>query len=376
MFIVVVGRGIPEGNSINGIFELSQAQALAKNIEKVAYFFIDDRSIKLNRKIKSIRLFKNQVNIIGLSLPIGGIPYKLKQKIKYYLFIKYFDSLINEMGCPDIIHIHYPIMTINKEIYEYLRKKRIKIVLTEHWTAVLNDELNRNQFEFARFIYSNADKTLAVSKSLANSIEKITNKYGSVIVCPNMVSDNLKFNDNIQQSDKFTYIFIGRITKVKRVDILIKAFGLVLKEEKELLLNIVGDGPEINQMKDLVNNLGISENVCFYGKKNTIEINELLDKSNVFVTASELETFGVPIIEAWMKGLPAIAANNIPIENYFSYDNGILFNKNNVEDLSEKMLYTFKNYDKYKRSQIAELAKKNFTEKAVTDKIIEIYNLL
>lgn len=50
MFVVVIGRGIPEGNSITGIFEKEQALALSKQIDKVVYFFIDDRSIKIIRK--------------------------------------------------------------------------------------------------------------------------------------------------------------------------------------------------------------------------------------------------------------------------------------------------------------------------------------
>ena len=129
-------------------------------------------------------------------------------------------------------------------------------------------------------------------------------------------------------------IFVGRLTYVKGVDILIKAFNEVRKKNNNVSLTIVGDGEEREKLIELSEKLEIRDKVKFVGRQTNVI--EWLDKSDIFVYPSIWEEgFGISVVEAMARGcipitfkrgaLPEIIENN---------KNGILVDEINVEKLA------------------------------------------
>jgi glycosyltransferase involved in cell wall biosynthesis len=113
-------------------------------------------------------------------------------------------------------------------------------------------------------------------------------------------------------------VYVGRLSKEKGVDVLIKAFkflnGQVDQEEKStcstrlknLKLVIVGDGVDRQELEKQAEGLPI----YFLGQKNPDVVRELLAESKVSALPSEWwETFGLTVIESMFEGTPVVVSN-------------------------------------------------------------------
>src|SRR5699024_6226829 len=130
---------------------------------------------------------------------------------------------------------------------------------------------------------------------------------------------------------------MGRLVESKRIDFLIKAFSDIFMDNKNIYLNIIGDGPLFSKIKNQIQNLRMEERIKMHGFLSREKTAHILKKSHVFVSASILETFGVPFIEALACGKPVIGIKNGPIDKYINDSNGILFEQDDINDLMDKL---------------------------------------
>jgi glycosyltransferase involved in cell wall biosynthesis len=118
-------------------------------------------------------------------------------------------------------------------------------------------------------------------------------------------ADENRLKLNVDGTYRITYI--GRLVKVKGVDLLVQAVAEIAKE-KIVTLDVVGDGEERANLEELAQRLGIAENVHFYGRQ--ADVGKFLNKSDIFVYPSVWqEVFGISIVEAMAHGLPCVANN-------------------------------------------------------------------
>jgi len=105
-------------------------------------------------------------------------------------------------------------------------------------------------------------------------------------------------------------------------------------------LLIVGDGTEMQNLKSLANKLGVHEKVHFTGY--VLEENELIDYywiASIFVTASEIETQGIVLLEAAACGLPIVVPDCISIpELVHDNVNGYLFTPGDKRKFTDSVL--------------------------------------
>ena len=102
---------------------------------------------------------------------------------------------------------------------------------------------------------------------------------------------------------------VGRLVPHKQVDWLIAAVRCLVAEYPAIKLVIVGKGSEEHQLKQLVENWGLSRHVEFKGVVGAGELEQEMAESGMLVFPSRQEGFGVVIIEAMAAGLPVIAGD-------------------------------------------------------------------
>lgn len=73
--------------------------------------------------------------------------------------------------------------------------------------------------------------------------------------------------------------------------------------EKSFLYTIVGDGQEEAFYKKTASELGLNDIVSFVGRKTESEIAEILSQTDALLMASDIETFGIPAVEALAAGV-------------------------------------------------------------------------
>jgi len=162
--------------------------------------------------------------------------------------------------------------------------------------------------------------------------------------------------------------FLGRLDYSKGVDILIEAFTKVLKEIPDAVLEIAGKGSQETELKKTVASFNIKDRVIFKGAISYGEVLNFLSSVNFLVVPSRSDNLPTVALEALSVASPVIGsdAGGIPdiiIDGF----NGLLFENENTEDLSKKIIELFGNRER--RNLMALNARKTFEEKYCVDKL-------
>ena len=179
------------------------------------------------------------------------------------------------------------------------------------------------------------------------------------------ISDIQKQKKNIDKKncDKGFYLNIGRLTTQKNQKLLIEFFKNQLKENKNLLLYIIGEGEKKEELKKLIFNHRLENKIFLLGYKKNIY--SYLLRSKALISSSLWEDPGAVMIEAAFCNVPIISSNckNGPKEFLMNSQAGYLFENNNINSLKTQFL-RFNNEDENtitKKILLAKINSKNYT---------------
>ena len=171
-------------------------------------------------------------------------------------------------------------------------------------------------------------------------------------------------------------LYVGRVDPEKKVGLVIEAFKKVLSEVSQAILVVVGDGVDKTRLNGKVKDMGLMNGVRFLGRVMPPDLYELYKVGDVFVTASEIETQGIVLIEAAACGLPLIAVDKGAVSEVCQNDkNGYLCQPGNVAEISKaivKILTDNKLRERFSENSI-KIASEHDFEKTL-DKFENIYN--
>lgn len=208
----------------------------------------------------------------------------------------------------------------------------VKYIIGEEIGIPNHSPLAKKAFSW---VYKFADQVICVSQSVKDHLietKEIPAQKGVVVYNPVSIP---KAYERIF-SDKFNIVYVGRLEKVKNVETLLKAFAKI--QNKKIQLTIVGDGREMDNLQNLVNELKITEAVLFEGFQNNI--GKYLSAADLYVLPSYSEGFGIAAVEAMFLKIPVLATQVGGVPEFINQgENGWLFNPNSVEDLVEKLTY-------------------------------------
>jgi len=131
-------------------------------------------------------------------------------------------------------------------------------------------------------------------------------------------------------------ISVGRLVPVKAYDVLIDAFALAASRVSGLSLQIVGDGPLLNVLREKVRVAGLDDRVSFAGAVPDPE--RLLADADLFVMSSMSEGLPVAVLEAMAAGLPVIATRVGGVPEVLSSREGWLCEPGRADSLAEVMV--------------------------------------
>ncbi len=156
----------------------------------------------------------------------------------------------------------------------------------------------------------NADAIASTSHCMAEQTKKIF-RHPYIFVTPFGI-DIEKFKPGKKKIRK--NILIGTVKTLSKkygIDTLIKAFDLLENSTGNFKLSIYGNGSDEKRLKDMVNHLGIEQNVIFNGFIKHDFVPEALENIDIYVALSRLdsESFGVAILEASACGLPVVVSD-------------------------------------------------------------------
>lgn len=106
------------------------------------------------------------------------------------------------------------------------------------------------------------------------------------------------------------FINVSRLSPEKRPETLLREFAQVARINPSYHLLLVGSGPSSHKLKQLVNELGLGDQVCFAGAVDPEAIPDHLAMADIFVTASMSEVHSLALIEAMAAGLPVVGISS------------------------------------------------------------------
>ena len=184
--------------------------------------------------------------------------------------------------------------------------------------------------------------------------------------------NSLKKKLGIKKKD-FVVMTVSRLAKEKSVDRIINNHKELVKKYSNMKLLIVGDGPDIDKLKDEAKSLGVSDSVIFTGKVPLSDIPIYYQLGNVFVTASKSETQGLTVVEAISSSLPVVAVKDDSFVNSVIEDfNGFVFTDDEKYINSISKLYEDK--ELYNRlSNQSRLLSADFSSEYFALKVLKVY---
>lgn len=131
------------------------------------------------------------------------------------------------------------------------------------------------------------------------------------------------------------FLAVGRFSRLhKGFDLLIDAFHLFAKEDKEWTLDIVGEGVEEPLYRKQIEKYHLEDRVTIHPFTNHVQ--SFYSEAQVYVLSSRWEGFGLVLVEAMAHGLPIISSD-LPTSKEIMGDYGIYFENGNVHQLAQKM---------------------------------------
>jgi glycosyltransferase involved in cell wall biosynthesis len=176
-----------------------------------------------------------------------------------------------------------------------------------------------------RFVWRRAAAVVANSEGL-KTLARRTSPTLPIEVIPNGVDTELFHPraESGQDRDDTHFLFVGRLTHQKGLDVLLKALAS-LRPNHAFNLSIAGDGPLRSELETLASELGIAGRITFLGWYSRDKLPDLYRSADVFVLPSRDEGMPNVILEAMASGLPVIATRIAGNEDLIRHqENGYL----------------------------------------------------
>jgi glycosyltransferase involved in cell wall biosynthesis len=278
----------------------------------------------------------------------GGILANLKKtRINYFLipfflsaqFIYLYKRLNSEHY--DLIHAHWliPQGLICAIVNKLHFRKAVPVLCTAHGSDLISLKgLVTRKFIF--WTINNIAKVSLVSKSMLPYLEEFNIDKNDIEICPMGVDFNSTFKEKpeIKREPK-RLIYVGRLIEGKGVKYILEALKIIDASQSNITLDVVGDGPERNELEKLSSNYGLNDCVTFYGSLNRNMLPEFYSRATIALVPSIVqEGFGLVIVEAMACGCAVVVSDTASSREIIKHEeNGLLCNPADSVDISNKI---------------------------------------
>ena len=312
----------------------------------------------------------------------------------FYLNVRYSHEAQKLLRAMDIVHVHHPFLS-GRLALRYCKPRGIPIVFTNHTRYDLTAQaylpaLPKGMSETFLRAYlpgfcADVDFVIAPSPGMKRVLQNL-GVESHIEVVPNGV-DFSAFKNDILPIDRaaigfggadVVLIYAGRLSPEKSLNFLLRAFNGAAQAFDQIRLLIVGDGPERDNLEDLVRRMGITDRVHFTGMVDYEEVPRYLAAANAFVISSVAEVHPLSVIEAMGAGLPVLGVESPGVgDTVQDGGTGFLAPQEDLAAFTAKLIRLSTNHDERKILSIkAQQAARAFAIERTTKLIMAHYETL
>ena len=280
-------------------------------VPKIAKYFQDE----LNYEIEILTLSDNKNSNINDDFSVKRIDRNLPI---IYRWLKTIFTIYKLGKNKDLIFVN-GLGTETTIANIFLKKKIIrKIVGDPVWERAYSKAKISESFDEFQV------KNYGFSISLQKKVRSFSIKKSDIVVTPSQHLKNFilnlgfknkieiinngvfipEENTNIFTNDQINITIVSRLVSHKNIEKIIKAISDL--NSPLINLNIIGDGPELNQLQKISLESNNKDNIIFHGKLNRDDINHIFLKSDIYIQASNYEGLPHSLLEAMSYGIPVL----------------------------------------------------------------------
>ncbi len=248
-------------------------------------------------------------------------------------------------------------------INEYLKENKVQGVIADHWKSLelintdkkkyclihgkeINHPKGSSLNKRANKVLNNVEKVIANSEYTKNlAINNGVEANRIVVINPGINPGpelNEKSLDKVERLLKVKtprLITVSRFDKRKNHEKVIMALRNLKQKYPDIVYVCIGNGDELDNIKDLVKELDLSTQVMFFNDISDDLKHSLLAKSNIFVMPSiihktSVEGFGIAYVEAAQYGIPSLGGKDGGAADAIDHDKtGLICDGSNLEDV-------------------------------------------
>ena len=280
-------------------------------VPKIAKYFQDE----LNYEIEILTLSDNKNSNINDDFSVKRIDRNLPI---IYRWLKTIFTIYKLGKNKDLIFVN-GLGTETTIANIFLKKKIIrKIVGDPVWERTYSKAKISESFDEFQV------KNYGFSISLQKKVRSFSIKKSDIVVTPSQHLKNFilnlgfknkieiinngviipEENTNIFTNDQINITIVSRLVSHKNIKKIIRAISDL--NDPLIYLNIIGDGPELNQLQKISLESNNKDNIIFHGKLNRDDINHIFLKSDIYIQASNYEGLPHSLLEAMSYGIPVL----------------------------------------------------------------------
>lgn len=278
----------------------------------------------------------------------------------------------------DVFHVHYAIPhAVSAYLARKMSKGRLRCITTLHGTDITVVGADPAYTRPTRFAIEESHAVTAVSKFLAKETQRIFSPNKEIHVIPNFVDTALYKPGSSgryfeREDDTRIIVHVSNFRPVKRVADVVKAFAII-QEKVPARLQLVGDGPDREHAFAVASDLGCIHAVEHLGNLESTEA--VLADADLFLLASETESFGLSLLEAMSCGVPCVSTDVGGVSEVIG-DGGYLTPFNDPKAMAEAALPLLTDQQLHRRVAAAGRARalEEFDRSQVADRYFELYH--
>ena len=349
----------------SGVIATEMAIALAGKGHDV-HLLSYDRPNRLRRGVPGLRFHKVEVT----AYPLFRFP-------PYDLALATRMLEVREEANVDLFHVHYAIPhAVSAFLARSMCGDCLKFATTLHGTDITVVGSDRAYMRPTRFALEQSDAVTAVSQYLADETRLMFGVRKEVEVIPNFVDvDRFKPGGSPrwhQRTDsERILVHASNFRPVKRVADVVRAFAEILQHVPARLL-LVGDGPDREHALAVASDLGCGHKVEHLGMHDSIET--VLPQADLFLSASETESFGLSMLEAMSSGVPCVSTRVGGVSEVFG-STGTLVALGDIDAMARAALRLLEDEKAHRAASVAsrERALAKFRAEVVLETYLELY---
>ena len=349
----------------NGDFVKRHAEAVATKHQVTLVHVVTDANLSVIEMEDSII---NNIRTILVYIP------KKSKVLKLYYFFKAYISAVKKIDSFDIVHLN--VIFPKGLIALYLKKVwRKPYIITEHWTGYQsprNKSIGYLEKLITKRIVKNAFFVCPVSCDLKNSMLEFGLK-GNYQTVPNVVDTEL-FKPIEKSKNPFVITHVSSFNEEqKNITGILNAIKKLSEKEYDFIFKIAGNG-NFNNIKKTIEQLKIPEtNIELIETKSQVEIAEILQKTNLYISFSNYETFGIVMVEALATGTPVLSTNTGILTEFNASEFSTITPIKDEKTLLKNIIKHLESTETYPILKMHNLIDQNFSKTSVCFNFTSLY---